>query len=197
MFLNKKVLKRLMTQAYKVGLTVAMNNDGWLYLAGSYWEVSIKKDFIPKETLGDIIALVGELPAPGERFSSSKEGNKMEFGSRLEVDLEPFKNMDVLTVTNMLLVGTEGTLQRILQDDEDGDIYAVNNVFIGIINNAEIMEHKGEYAVSAPFYDKRWGILWMNNVCRLHAQFRMDRKNDKVFEALRGLDITPEVKDEA
>lgn len=196
MFLNKKVFKRLMTQAYKEGLKVAMSFDGWLYLAGQYWEVSIKKDFIPKETLGDIITLIGELPAPGERFSASKEGNQMEFDSKLEVSLEPFKNKDTLAVTNVILIGMAGTQQRILQDKEDGDIYAVNNVFINIINNAEIMEQKGEYAVNEPFYEKCLGVLWMNNVCRLHAAFRMDRKNDKVFEALRGLDITPEAENE-
>lgn len=197
MFLNKKVFKRLMTQAYKESLKVAMSHDGWLYLAGLYWEVSIKKDFIPKETLGDIIALIGELPEPGERFSASKEGNQIEFDSKLEVSLEPFKNNDTLTVTNVILIGTSGTQQRILQDKEDGDIYAVNNVFINIINNAEIMEQKGEYAVNEPFYEKCSGVLWMNNVCRLHAAFRMDRKNDKVFDALIGLDITPEAEDEA
>ena len=48
MFLNKKVFKRLMTQAYKEGLKVAMSFDGWLYLAGQYWEVSIKKRLHPK-----------------------------------------------------------------------------------------------------------------------------------------------------
>lgn len=51
--------------------------------------------------------------------------------------------------------------------------------------------------VNEPFYEKCLGVLWMNNVCRLHAAFRMDRKNDKVFEALRGLDITPEAENEA
>ncbi len=166
--------------------------SGWPVLGSEH-----KKDFIPKETLGDIIALIGELPAPRERFSASKEGNQIEFDSKLEVSLEPFKNNDTLAVTNVILIGTSGTQQRILQDKEDGDIYAVNNVFIDIINNAEIMEQKGEYAVDEPFYEKCSGVLWMNNVCRLHAAFRMDRKNDKVFEALRGLDITPEAENEA
>ena len=114
-----------------------------------------------------------------------------------EVSLEPFKNKDTLAVTNVILIGTAGTQQRILQDKEDGDIYAVNNVFIDIINNAEIMEQKGEYAVNEPFYERCSGVLWMNNVCRLRAAFRMDRKNDKAFEALRGLDITPEAENEA
>lgn len=73
MFLSTSVLNNLMKKAYKTGLVVARTQDAqgndWLYLAGSYWEVSVNKDFIPKKTLGDIITLIGELPRPGERFN--------------------------------------------------------------------------------------------------------------------------------
>lgn len=74
MFLSTSVLNNLMKKAYKTGLVVARTQDAqgndWLYLAGSYWEVSVNKDFIPKKTLGDIITLIGELPRPGERFKA-------------------------------------------------------------------------------------------------------------------------------
>lgn len=53
MFLSTSVLNNLMKKAYKTGLVVARTQDAqgndWLYLAGSYWEVSVNKDFIPKE----------------------------------------------------------------------------------------------------------------------------------------------------
>ena len=82
MFLSTSVLNNLMKKAYKTGLVVARTQDAqgndWLYLAGSYWEVSVNKDFIPKKTLGDIITLIGELPKPGERFKATKEGNQIE-----------------------------------------------------------------------------------------------------------------------
>ena len=82
MFLSTSVLNNLMKKAYKTGLVVARTQDAqgndWLYLAGSYWEVSVNKDFIPKKTLGDIITLIGELPRPGERFKATKEGNQIE-----------------------------------------------------------------------------------------------------------------------
>ena len=116
MFLRKSILKKLMTQAYKDKLTVAMNGEGWLYIAGSYWEVGIKKDFITKETMGDIISLIGELPLPGERFAANKEGNQLEVGRKLEVETEEFEGCYTLTITDVLMIGQGGTTLRLLQD---------------------------------------------------------------------------------
>lgn len=83
MFLSTSVLNNLMKKAYKTGLVVARTQDAqendWLYLAGSYWEVSVNKDFIPKKTLGDIITLIGELP----RRENGSRQRKRETRSRL------------------------------------------------------------------------------------------------------------------
>ena len=77
MFLNEKVLNNLMKQAYKSdGLVIAQNEDNWVYIAGRFWETEIKREYIPKQTLANIIALAGELPEPGERFRSDKQGNQ-------------------------------------------------------------------------------------------------------------------------
>ena len=50
MFLSTSVLNNLMKKAYKTGLVVARTQDAqgndWLYLAGSYWEVSVNKERI-------------------------------------------------------------------------------------------------------------------------------------------------------
>lgn len=191
MFLHKKTLKRLMTEAYKTRLIVAMSEKGWLYLAGSYWEVNIKREYIPKETMGDIIALIGELPEPGERLSATKEGNQMEFNEKREIDTRPFERHEPLVITDVFLRGKGGTLQRLLQDADTGQVFAVNNVFVDIISNAECMEEKGEYTIDEPFYDIAAGILWMNNVCMLRAGFRYDKMNEKVMNLMQGLDIIP------
>ena len=130
-----------MKKAYKTGLVVARTQDAagndWLYLAGSYWEASINKDFIPKKTLGDIITLIGELPRPGERFKATKEGNQIEIEMPMAINEDGF-GTDTLTITDVILIGTQGTVQRLLQDEQTGQIYPVNNVFISIINNAMI-----------------------------------------------------------
>ena len=199
MFLSPSVLNSLMKKAYKKGLVVARTEDAkgndWLYLAGSYWEVSVNKNFIPKKTLGDIIALIGELPRPGERFKATKEGNQIEIEMPMEVNDEGF-GTDTLTITDVILIGTSGTVQRLLQDTLTGQIYPVNNVFISIIRNDMVDKDKGEYEVVEPFFNPYKGILWKNNVCKLRAHFRTDDKNIKVLKNLKGVDITPEVPEE-
>ena len=146
--------------------------------------------------MGDIISLTGELPDPGTRFLATKEGNQIEMEMPLRVYEEPFEKRDILTITDVLLIGTQGTVQRLLQDEQTGRIYPVNNVFVGIIDNAMIVRDKGEYEVQNPFFNPFCGILWANNVCKLRAQFRSDEKNYKVLESLKGVDITPEVPEE-
>lgn len=44
MFLRPSTLNALMKKAYKSGLAVARTEDDWLYIAGSYWEISVKKN---------------------------------------------------------------------------------------------------------------------------------------------------------
>lgn len=199
MFLSPSVLNNLMKQAYKTGLVVARTEDAqgndWIYLAGSYWEVSINRDFIPKKTMGDLIHLIGELPRPGERFKATKEGNQIEIEMTMEVNDEGF-GTDTLTITDVILIGTSGTVQRLLQDELTGQIYPVNNVFISIIRNDMVDKDKGEYEVVEPFFNPYKGILWKNNVCKLRAHFRTDDKNIKVLKNLKGVDITPEVPEE-
>lgn len=195
MFLLPSTLKNLMKQAYKSsGLKVARTEDDWIYLAGTYWEVSVKKDFIPKKTLGDIITLTGKLPEPGERFRATEDGNSSEdLDFPYIVQPDGFNPENILTVTDVVLIGTAGTTQRLLQDEDTGDIYVVNNVFVSIVSNAAVDEEHGEYRVQFPLFQKQRGILWENNVCRLRANFRSDEKNAKVLRGLRGVDITPEV----
>lgn len=117
----------------------------------------------------------------------------MELEMPVEVDDSAFGEHKTLTVTDMLLIGTMGTIQGMLQDEDTGDIYAVNNVFVNIVDNSQIEEDKGEYRVERPYFHKGHGILWQNNVCKLRAHFRSDDKNIKTMKNLKGVDITPEV----
>lgn len=89
-----------------------------------------------------------------------------------------------------------GKDKEVLQDEQTGQIYPVNNVFVSIINNAMVEEDKGEYTVTEPLFNPLRGILWKNNVCKLRAHFRTDDKNIKVLKSLKGVDITPEVPEE-
>ncbi len=189
MFLNEKVLNNLMKQAYKTdGLVIAQNEDNWVYIAGRFWEVEIKREYIPKQTLANIIALAGELPGAVERFRADKQGNQYELGMPMSIDARYYR-MGPLTITNTLQIGTNGTVQRYLQDTDTGMLYLLNEAFINL-REGSIDEEHGEYAPSDPFYSKV-GVLWQNNICRMTATFRHDEKNEKTLEALKGVDLTP------
>lgn len=195
MFLNEKVLNNLMKQAYKSdGLVIAQNEDNWVYIAGRFWEVEIKREYIPKQTLANIIALAGELPEPGERFRSDKQGNQYEIEMLTSIDTKSY-TMGPLTITNTLQIGTAGSLQRYLQDTDTGMLYLLNEAFINL-REGSIDEERGEYVPSDPFYSKS-GVLWQNNICRMTSTFRHDKKNEKTLDALKGVDLTPSTPEDA
>ena len=189
MFINEKVLNKLMKEAYKTGLVVAAREDGWLYIAGRYWEVEMKRRLIPKEILGNIISLIGELPDPGERYLATSEGNQLEIGKPMGITIEAYRE-GPLTITDTLQIGTCGTVQRFLQDPGTGAIYLVNQAYINL-SKGTIDEEIGEYEPSDPFYCST-GLLWQTNICRMAATFRHDQKNTKIMNSLKGVDITPD-----
>lgn len=193
MFLKPNVLNGLMKEAYKNGgLRVGRTEDDRIYIGGLYWEVEIIKKFIPKKTIGDICALVGELPDAGVSFEATKDGNQYETGMPVKIDDREFNEDETLTITDLILFGTGQTPQRLLQDESTGKIFAVNNAFIRVVENCLIDKENGECEVAPLMYQVGSGILWKNNVCKLRAHFRADGKNDKILKELQGADITPE-----
>lgn len=189
MFLNEKTLNKLMKDAYKTnGLFIAQNVANWIYIAGRFWKAEIMKEYIPKQTLANIIALTGELPGPDESFRSDKNGNQYEVGMPTHINTEPYTKGSLI-VTDTLQIGTAGTLQRYLQDSNTGMLYLLNEVYIDL-SHGSIDKENGEYAPPDPLYSES-GVLWQNNICRMTATFRHDRKNEKTLEALGGVDLTP------
>lgn len=185
MFLNTGILKRLMKQAYKTGLIVA-RTENRMYLAGDYWEMDVRMDFLPKQILACIIELTGEIPEEGERYKATKDGNQQEINLRMQVDKDGYQ--EGIEVTKMILIGKQGTHQRILQE-RTGGIFIIHNVFVEIADNSALEEERGEYEVIAPLYSKT-GILWMNNVARFHAYWRSDENHERILAELTQLDLT-------
>ena len=52
------------------------------------------KEYIPKETLGDIVALSGMLPEDGQRYQVLESGNQLETGLPLEIK----KYVDIICI---------------------------------------------------------------------------------------------------
>ena len=187
MFLNPSIVKKLMKQAYKSGLIVAMNEERWLYLKGNVWEISVLEDCLPKQTKGDLIALIGELPLPGERIVATPEGNQYETELPLEMSEADFDHKKYIDITRTLLIGDGETICRVLQDGERK--YTVNNVFVDIVSPQYVMMDMGEYAPEKPMYSPWAGILWKGNGCKLRAHFRSDNSTGKILENLKQIDL--------
>lgn len=191
MFLNKKVIASLMKQAYKgAGLRVGMQ-DGWLYLGSDFWESWIKWEFVPKETKGDLFALLGEFPADEEFYKATKEEKQEEKFTWTDIDPGHYQH-GPLMVTDTLQIGSGGTVQRFLQDPDTGKLYLINNVFMKLMDMSCIDGKNGETVPETLKYSSIGeGVIWFNNVCRFRAHFRYDSRNNKVMKQLEGVDLIP------
>ena len=175
-----------MKQAYKKGLAIAQTEDR-VYIAGSYWEMDVKREFLPKQILAQIYELAGEFPDVGERFEATKEGNQMQMGMSKAVSEEGFDEM--IEVTRILIIGKNEVQQRVLQNTK-GNIYIVNNAFVNIADNSATDLENGEYSVDKPFFNHLKGILWKNNVARFHACWRRDENHERILAELTQVDLT-------
>ena len=173
MFLNQKILSKLMKEACKGGLTVGREED-WIHLAGRGWKTIIKESYMPNKTKGDIVALLGKLPTSGECYTvTTKEIEEEEGFCWPQVEGETEK----LHVTSVILDGLLSEMQRVLQF-EDGKIVTVNNMFVDIVDNTSIDEKNVEYSADGPF-DAGTEVYWENNVCIFWASKCMVCKNNE------------------
>lgn len=167
MFLNNTILKKMMKEAYKTaGMTVAQTEERY-YIAGFYWEMDVRKTFMPKQILAQLIELAGEV-------------------LRQEVKTEGFT--EPIDVTDIIVIGSLGTYQRVLQE-RGGKTHVVNNVFVDIADNNAIDENSGEYSVTTPLFNERKGILWQNNAARFRAGWRIDDRHESLLSELSGIDL--------
>lgn len=190
MFLNQKILSKLMKEACKGGLTVARKED-WIHLAGRGWKTTIKESHMPNKTKGDIVALLGKLPTSGECYTvTTKEIEEEEFcWPQVEGEMEK------LHVTRVILDGLLSEMQRVLQF-EDGKIVTVNNMFVDIVDNISIDEKNVEYSADGPF-DAGTEVYWENNVCIFWASKCMVCKNNEEnIHQLSGLKLFWDVSEQ-
>ena len=186
MFVKMSILKRLMKEAYKTGLVLANNGEA-IMIAGTYWQMEIKRALMPKELLAAIIELAGALPDAGERYICDKGGNQKEFGKPMEINPEGCEAEYI--VTNVTLLSGTGTEQRILQNYGTGDIELINEVFIDLIYKAEkdlsMPEPEG------PYCRPGMCVLWDNGLMRFKAYLRHDDENEEMLKELSNVDLTP------
>lgn len=176
-----------MKDAYKNARMVVAQTEERFYISGGYWEMDVRKAFIPKQIMAQVIELAGEVPAQGKAFRATKDGNLAEDGLRNEVQTEGIEK--TIDVTDIIIIGSLGTYQRVLQDRE-GKTYIVNNIFVDIADNNATEEERGEYNVTLPLYEETQGILWMNNVARFRAGWRIDEKHTSLLQEMSRMELT-------
>ena len=129
MFLKPQILKRIIKSAYNQSSLVLANTGENMYISGGYWEMEIKKEFLPKTILAAVIELAGEIPSEGGRFIASKTENKNVPG-RMHVDIEGINQN--IEISDVIIMSKTKVAQRLLQDLDTQQIILVNNTYIAI-----------------------------------------------------------------
>lgn len=164
-------MKKLMERSLKGG-GLHVRNDGKGYsICGAAWAVYFFKGEMPKETLGDLISLVGELPGDGEAYTADKGGNQVEI-----YDGNALTAMDAATGCEELMEKTPVMIEsyphtlRAFQNVKTGRVTVINEKFVQIVNAELIDSNAGEELPEGPFeggamVEERFhnDICWYNN----------------------------------
>ena len=186
MFVNPKILKKLMKEAFKANFLIIGRNEDNMYIQGQYWKLICKRNFVPKTIYAEIIELAGEIPEEGECFCAGKEGNQMQINS-MTIDFPA--NARVAEVTDFILEAKSGTLQRLLQL-ASGKIALINEVFHAATKGAHYDEEQGETQAIGPYVDFGHGIFWKNNTGTLQACFRVDDEHEETLIEMENVNLT-------
>lgn len=198
MFITTQGFKRLIKQAYKTrDLHIA--NDGLGYtIAGGYWRIWIKHDWIPKKELAAIIELTGELPAEGQAFTACEDGNQYEIkfpDERNDMAIALECKM-TLEITPLVLRYATGQQARVLQRADTREITLINDQFTDMISNKAIDYGKGESSVQGPFiHHREYGIFYRSDTMAMRIAPRTDDKNIELLKYLEHFDIMGEQED--
>ncbi len=193
MFLEKKILKRMMKKAFKTtGLRVGHSNDGvnaGVYISGVNWAVWLKDGFMPKEIKAAVIEICGELPE-NEQFIATKAGLQYETPDDLYNLPRRFTSCDTrLDITRFMRASTWGEI-RFLQR-EDLKVFALQNEFIELTEGRELdeSEETPKGPVKDPLNDNF--IFWGNDRCYLLAAVMKpnDEKEIEMWQHLERIKI--------
>lgn len=191
MFLNPKILKKLMKEAYKRECLVIGKRDEQYYIQGGYWALICKKNFVPKTILAEIIELAGEIPEEGECFCAGKNGNQMQANPMVaKVPVGSLK----IRITRLILESRRGVYQRVLQFEHTKEVLLVDNVFMSLVSKIHCEFEEGETEPNGPFCNVERGVFWENNVMTLQVLFRVDDENEAVLKQLEMANLMPDEK---
>lgn len=118
MFINEKILIRLMKKAQKgTGVYIGRWN-GWYVISGSYWIARIAAGCLPRPIAAAMVELSGSIPEEGEAWTADKEKNQLEAFDMWNTP----ELLGRMYVRPVWLATPGGTPMKVLQK-EDGGIF--------------------------------------------------------------------------
>lgn len=192
MFITSQGFKKIINEAYKKGCLHIANDGEGITISGEYWKIWIMHGWIPKKELAAIIELTGAMPAKGEAFEASKDGNQYEaiFNDR-KTTMEAALNCEYeIEITPLVLRYQTGQQARVLQDPDNKMIMLINDKFTDMISNKAIEYDKGESAAEGPFISPEdYGIFYRSDTMAMHIYPRTDDRNISLLRYLEKFDI--------
>ena len=186
MFVNPKELKKLMKEAFKAEFLIVGSRGNSYYIQGSYWKMLCEKRFVPKEILGLIVELTGEIPGDGECYCAGKSGNQMQLNP-MEIEVPP--EAAEIEITDFVVMHRVGVAQRILQFPSSGNVYLINNKFAGMISARFIDAEHGELDPECALCSVNHGVFWENNVMKFTVCFREDDEHWPTLVQLKNVKL--------
>lgn len=164
MFIDEKILTKLMKRAYKGNGVFMAREDGWYYLKGGYWDAKIAVGCMPRSVLGLMIQMCGAIPEEGERWTSDKDQDQFEmFLGGLEMP----KQRIPMFKRRVALLSPGGTPMQVLQLENDAVMY-FSMELLAAANPACLDTENQESNLTGPFYDGEHGTFWETNQAVWH-----------------------------
>ena len=194
MFLTRAGIKRLMQNAYKGGGLRIRNNGKGISITGSTWAVFFLAGEMPKETLGDLISMVGELPGKHECYKADKDGNQMEIWDdtlmdAMEIAESGGRDLEVTPVT----VDSFPYSMRILQES-NREITLIDDRIRSIVQPSLVDVDDDETLPNGPTLCRGniigtpvHTICWSNNRMAFCAM-PIITHDDSITEIIRGME---------
>lgn len=195
MFINEKILKKLMIKAFKTTGLYMNRMDGWYMLKGSGWEAKIAEGCIGKEILSAMVACAGVIPQEGEAWTADTEKLQIEAQFDQWPALPKPEKAAEMSVTPCAVLSSGGEVYRILQFTEGG-ILTFREILIAAADVTRIDQANQESTLLGPFSDKYHGAFWQTNQAVWHILSTAPNRTDNLLDRMSGIRLSyDEVED--
>ena len=179
MFINEKILIRLMKKAQK-GTGVYIGRwGGWYVIGGSYWKARIAAGCLPRKVAAAMVELSGSIPQEGEAWTADKSKNQME-GFDIWEKMDP--GGAAVFIRPMWLATPGGTPIRVLQREDDRVFTFPDALVVAAFGERDTKNEETERA--GPIWDGDGGVFWSTNQAAWNIKATSYRELDEIMHHL-------------